>query len=136
MGRRKIAEKLGVAIAVAQIGFDINLGISQLVWIITSYSLCFAAFLLFAGRLADLFPAQIIFEAGFLSLGILSLVTSFVTSDKFGFLILRGLGGIAGAMTIPSAYHLLVHMFPDPATQQAKLALLGLAGATGNVLGL
>ncbi|WVQ78052.1 hypothetical protein IAT38_000133 [Cryptococcus sp. DSM 104549] len=126
----------GVAVAVAQISVDISLDFSQTVWIITAYSLCFAAFLLFAGRLSDLFPAALVFEGGFLVLGILSLVTSFVTSNKYGFLILRGLGGIAGAMTIPSAYHLTVHMFPDPEEQQAKLALLGLAGAIGNVLGL
>ncbi|WVQ70134.1 uncharacterized protein L199_008359 [Kwoniella botswanensis] len=126
----------GVAVAVAQISIDIKLNQSQIVWIITSYSLCFAAFLLFAGRLADLFPAQVVFEAGFFVLGILSLVTSFVTSNKYGFLILRGLGGIAGAMTIPSAYHLTVHMFPEPKEQQGKLALLGMAGAIGNVLGL
>lgn len=126
----------GVAIAVAQIGMDIDLGISQLVWLITSYSLCFSAFLLFAGRLSDLFPASVIFEVGFAALGVFSLAVSFVTSSKYGFLILRGLGGIAGALTIPSAYHLLVHMFPNPKEQQAKLALLGLAGAAGNVLGL
>ncbi|WVN85286.1 uncharacterized protein L203_100431 [Cryptococcus depauperatus CBS 7841] len=126
----------GVAVGVAQISTDIKLDYSQVVWIITSYSLCFAAFLLFAGRLSDLFPAQVVFEGGFLVLGILSLVTSFVTSNKYGFLILRGLGGISGAMTIPSAYHLTVHMFPEPQEQQAKLALLGLAGAVGNVLGL
>ena len=104
--------------------------------IITAYSLSFSAFLLFAGRLSDLFPAQIVFEAGFAVLGIFSLVTSFVTTNKYGFLVLRGLGGVSGAMTIPSAYHLLVHMFPEPKEQQAKLSLLGLAGASGNVLGL
>ncbi|WVQ78053.1 hypothetical protein IAT38_000134 [Cryptococcus sp. DSM 104549] len=131
-----ICNASGVAVAVAQISIDISLDFSQIVWIITAYSLCFAAFLLFAGRLSDLFPAAIVFEAGFMGLGILSLVTSFVTSNKYGFLILRGLGGIAGAMTIPSAYHLTVHMFPDPEEQQRKLALLGLAGAIGNVLGL
>jgi MFS family permease len=83
-----------------------------------------------------LFPASVIFEVGFAALGVFSLAVSFVTSSKYGFLILRGLGGIAGALTIPSAYHLLVHMFPNPKEQQAKLALLGLAGAAGNVLGL
>ncbi|ODO03412.1 efflux protein EncT [Cryptococcus wingfieldii CBS 7118] len=126
----------GAGVAVVQIANDIKLDTSQIVWIITSYSLCFAAVLLLAGRLSYLWPAQIIFEGGFLTLGVLSLVTSFVTSNKYGFLILRGLGGIAGAMTIPSSYHLTVHMFPDPAEQQAKLALLGMSGAVGNVLGL
>ncbi|KAK4687340.1 hypothetical protein P7C73_g2775, partial [Tremellales sp. Uapishka_1] len=126
----------GVAIAVAQIQSDIGLGLSQIVWIITSYSLCFSAFLLLGGRLSDLVPAQLVFEGGFVALGIISLITSFVTSNKYGFLILRGLGGISGAMTIPSAYHLLVAMFPNPEEQEKKLALLGMAGAIGNVLGL
>lgn len=71
--------------------------------IITAYSLTFAAFLLFAGRLSDLFPAQIIFEAGFFFLGIFSLITSFVTSNKYGFLILRGIGGVCGAMSESSS---------------------------------
>ena len=69
-------------------------------------------------------------------LGILSLVTSFVTHSKYGFLVLRGIGGICGAMTIPSSYHLLVHMFPDPKVQQGKLSLVGLSAVLGNVLGL
>jgi MFS family permease len=71
-----------------------------------------------------------------MGLGVLSLITSFVTTNKFGFLILRGLGGIFGALTIPSSYHLLVHMHPDPSEQAAKLALLGMAAALGNVLGV
>ncbi|KAL1407889.1 hypothetical protein Q8F55_007325 [Vanrija albida] len=126
----------GVGIASAQIARDINLHVSQIVWIITAYSLTFASFLLFAGRLSDLFPAQLVFEIGFVGLGIMSLVQSFVTHNKYGFLIVRGLGGIMGAMTIPSAYHLAVHMFPDPAEQRKKLAFLGIAAALGNVLGL
>lgn len=76
------------------------------------------------------------FEVGFVGLGIMSIVQSFVTHNKYGFLIVRGLGGIMGALTIPSGYHLAVHMFPDPVEQPKKLALLGIAGALGNVLGL
>lgn len=66
---------------------------------ITAYSFTFAVFLLFAGRLSDLFPAEIVFEAGFFLLGIFTLVTSFVTHSKYGFLILRGIGGVCGAMS-------------------------------------
>ncbi|WWC89219.1 uncharacterized protein L201_004137 [Kwoniella dendrophila CBS 6074] len=126
----------GVLVAVPDISVDIKLGVTQAVWIITSYSLCFAAFLLFAGRLSDLFPAQFIFEAGFLLLGGVSLATSFVTASKFGFLVLRGIGGIFGAMTIPSAFNLTVHMFPDSEEQKNKLAFITLAAGLGNVLGL
>lgn len=85
-------------------------------------------------------------------MGVISLVTSFVTTNKFGFLILRGIGGICGALSesgtsrtaltvltfaaVPSSYHLAVHMYPEPEEQKKKLALLGISGAIGNVLGL
>ncbi|KAK4693046.1 hypothetical protein P7C70_g9008, partial [Phenoliferia sp. Uapishka_3] len=52
------------------------------------------------------------------------------------FLILRGIAGICGSMTIPSSYHLVVAMFPNSQERQGKLALIGLAGAVGNILGL
>nr|XP_019046433.1 hypothetical protein I302_05182 [Kwoniella bestiolae CBS 10118]OCF25363.1 hypothetical protein I302_05182 [Kwoniella bestiolae CBS 10118] len=128
----------GAAVAVAQISQDIGLGVSQAVWIISSYSLAFAAFLLFAGRLSDLYAAQVVFQAGFLMLGILSLITSFVTSNKYGFLVLRGLGGVCGAMNnvLTICSHLIVHLFPTPEIRKAKLAIISLAGGLGNVLGL
>ncbi|WVQ88920.1 hypothetical protein IAS59_002662 [Cryptococcus gattii] len=135
----------GVAIAAAQISKDIGLETSQVVWAITSYSLCFSAFLLFSGRLSDLFPAGIIFESGLFVLGILSLATSFVTSNKYAFLILRGLGGIAGSMGecfLSSLrryiYSNLWTLGPSSCSLKlaAKLAILGLAGGLGNVFGL
>ncbi len=89
---------------------------------ITAYSMTFASFMLFAGRLADLFPAQWLFEGGLAGLGILMLILSFgefvvrargrhgtngedwiSVTNKYGFLVIRALQGICGALTIPSA---------------------------------
>ncbi|WVQ76083.1 hypothetical protein IAR50_005722 [Cryptococcus sp. DSM 104548] len=130
-----IANVSGVAVAVADITTDTGLQSSQGIWVITSYSICFSAFLLFSGRLADLFPAGIVFEVGFALLGALSLVSSFVTSNIYGFLILRGLAGVAGSLC-GSSLHLVIHMYPEPKEQASKLALLGLAAGLGNVFGL
>jgi MFS family permease len=69
---------------------------------IVAYTLTFAGFLLFSGRLADIFPAQLVFLSGFGMLGILLLVSSFM-DNKYAFLVLRGLQGLAGSMTLPSA---------------------------------
>ena len=46
------------------------------------------------------------------------------------------MGGIGGALTIPSALSLIVQLFPDPAHQARAIALFGSAGAVGNVLGI
>ncbi|TYJ53179.1 hypothetical protein B9479_006207 [Cryptococcus floricola] len=130
-----LANSTGVAVAAVEIAKDTGLSTSQVVWTVTSYSLTFASFLLFAGRLSDLYPAEYVFEGGFLALGVLSLITSFVTHSKYAFLVMRGLGGIAGAMTRPSSYHLVVHMYPNLAEQAPKLAILSIAGGVGNVIG-
>lgn len=87
-------------------------------------------------QLSDLFPARYIFCGSFFGLGCITLGTSFSGESKYAFLVLRGIGGIFGAGSIPSAIHLIVHMYPDPVQQQAKLALFGVSGALGNVLGL
>lgn len=46
------------------------------------------------------------------------------------------MGGIGGALTIPSALSLIVQLFPDPTHQARAISLFGSAGAIGNVLGI
>lgn len=121
--------------ATAQIARDLKLEAGNITWVITAYALTFAGFLLFAGRLSDLYRAQFIFLGGFFMLGVLLLVDSFI-SNKYAFLVLRALQGISGAMTIPSAYHLIVHLYPVREQQQVMLSILGLAGAISNSLGV
>lgn len=92
----------GVRLTVAQIGREIGLAPSEVVWVINSYALCLAAFLLLAGRLADIFRPDFLFLGGLSMMGALSLAVSFVRNE-YGFLVLRCLGGIAGAFVIPAA---------------------------------
>lgn len=92
----------GVRLTVSQIGDEIGLAPAQAVWVINSYALCLAAFLLVAGRLADIFRPDLLFLGGTATMGALSLGVSFVT-NKYGFLALRCLGGIAGSFVIPAA---------------------------------
>lgn len=43
-----------------------------------------------------------------------------LVDNKYGFLVLRALQGISASMTIPSAYHLIVHLFPEKGKQQVS----------------
>jgi MFS family permease len=43
-----------------------------------------------------------------------------IVDNKYGFLVLRALQGISASMTIPSAYHLIVHLFPEKGKQQVR----------------
>jgi MFS family permease len=75
------------------------------------------------------------FIAGAFILGVTHLIGGFMR-DKIALLVLRALGGIGGALTIPSALSLIVQLFPNPAHQARAIALFGSAGAIGNVLGI
>jgi MFS family permease len=102
-------------------------------WIITSYAVTFAAFLLFFGRVSDLYSAKPVFTWGFLMLGVLNLVISFLP-NKYSFFVLRALAGIAGAGLIPASYRLIVHVFPADELSKA-FTLYGMSGAVSNVTG-
>lgn len=117
------------------IAADLGLNAGNVTWVIVAYTLTFAGFLLFSGRLADIFPAQLVFLSGFGMLGILLLVSSFM-GNKYAFLVLRALQGLAGSMTLPSAYHLIVHLYTDLTKQRAALAMIGLIAGISNSLGI
>lgn len=71
------------------------------------------------------------FVAGALILGVTHLIGGFLT-QKIGILVLRALGGIGGALTIPSALSMITQLFPDEREQSRAIAIFGGSGAIGN----
>ncbi|WOO78849.1 putative MFS-type transporterc [Vanrija pseudolonga] len=116
------------------IAVDLNVNFAQQSWVITSYSVTFAAFLLFWGRVSDLYSPSKVFSWGFVTLGVLSLVISFLP-DKYSFFIIRALAGIAGACLIPASYRLIVFVF-EPHEHGRAFTLYGISGAIANVTGI
>ena len=86
------------------------------------------------GRLADLHPPQTIFCVAFAVIGVLNLAISFLT-DRYGFLILRAIVGIAAAAVVPSSYRLIPMIFP-PAQRSMAFTLFMMTGSSSNVLGV
>lgn len=112
---------------------DLSIVVQQHSWVINSYGATFAAFLLFWGRMADIYSAKSVFVYGFIALGLMNLVLSFL-ADKYSFLIIRALSGIAAAAVIPAGYRLIVSIF-EPKELGKALALYGMSGGLANVLG-
>ncbi|TXT09246.1 hypothetical protein VHUM_02720 [Vanrija humicola] len=112
---------------------DLHVLYEQSSWVITSYSVTFAAFLLFWGRVSDLYSATTVFIGGFTGLGLLSLIISFL-KDKYSFFVLRALAGIAGSALIPSSYRLITCVF-EPQELTLAFTVYGLSGAVSNMLG-
>ena len=100
----------------------------------TSFTVTFASFLLFWGRFADLYSPKPVFCYGFLGLGILNLIISFLT-DKYSFLILRAISGISAAALIPSSYRLITAVFEEHELPRA-FTVYSLSGALGASFGV
>ncbi len=74
------------------------------------------------------------FSFGFIALGIINLVISFLP-DKFSFFVLRAISGVAGATLIPAAFRIIVVIF-EPHELNKAFTIYGLSGALANVSGL
>ncbi|KAJ7179684.1 MFS general substrate transporter [Mycena filopes] len=120
--------------AIPPVSVDLNISNADSVWLISGYQLTFAALLLVSGRLSD-FLSEIVFSVGATLIGGLSLGAGFVRA-QVPLIVLRVLTGIGAALTVPSALHLIIHMFPDPASQGKAIAGFGASAAFGNVIGL
>ncbi|KAG8811941.1 hypothetical protein FRC19_003486 [Serendipita sp. 401] len=114
---------------------DLGFKASEIVWVISAYLLTFASFLLMSGRVADVYTPKPPFIAGCFLLGLTHLGAGFVR-QKIAMLVLRALGGIGGAFTIPSALSMIVQLFPEPSSQARAISLFGSAGAIGNIMGM
>lgn len=110
-----------------------NILFEQQSWVITSYAVTFAAFLLFWGRVSDLYSAKPVFAYGFTALGVLNLIISFLP-EKYSFFVFRAIAGIAGAALIPSSYRLIVYVFEEHELSMA-FTIYGMSGALSNVSG-
>ncbi|WVR09448.1 hypothetical protein IAU60_006515 [Kwoniella sp. DSM 27419] len=129
-----VASVSGMFIFTDAILTDLDIVYESSSWIITAYAVTFASFLLFWGRVSDLYSAKPVFTWGFIGLGVTTLIISFMT-DKYAFFIIRAISGIAGAATIPAAFRLILAIF-EPSELSMALTLFGLSGAIANVTGL
>lgn len=119
----------------APIAEDLHIVVADEAWILGTYSMVFAATLLFAGRLADLYAPHRIYTLGFVGLAIFSLITSFM-DNRYAFYVMRAISALLAVWTIPSSINMIIQMYPDPVEQGKKLALFGLAGALANTISL
>lgn len=119
----------------APIAHDLNISFANEAWILGTYSMVFAACLLFAGRLADLYPPHRVYTIGFAGIAVFYLIISFMTNE-YAFYVLRAISALLAVLTIPASINMIVQMYPEPEVQAKKLALFGMSGALANTIAL
>jgi MFS transporter, DHA2 family, methylenomycin A resistance protein len=117
-----------VNVAIKPIGASLGGGVSALQWVVSAYTLAFAAFILSAGALGDRVGAKRIFVIGFGVFTVASAACGF--APTIGTLIaMRVLQGVGAALLVPCSLTLLSQAYPE-ASQRARAVGLWAAGAS------
>jgi MFS transporter, DHA2 family, methylenomycin A resistance protein len=100
-----------VNVAIASIGQSVGGGVAALQWVVSAYTIAFAALILTAGALGDRIGAKRVFMAGFALFTLASLACAL--APGLGILIgARALQGLAAAILVPNSLALLNHAYP------------------------
>jgi DHA2 family methylenomycin A resistance protein-like MFS transporter len=99
--------------ALNSIGSSLGGGVSELQWVVSAYTIAFAAFILTAGALGDRIGAKRIFMAGFAIFTTAS-VGCALAPNAATLIAARGLQGLGAAILVPNSLALLSHAYPDP----------------------
>ncbi len=114
--------------ALGSIGSSLGGGVSELQWVVGTYTIAFAALILTAGALGDRLGAKRIFMAGFSLFTLASLVCALAPAS--GILIAaRAVQGVAAAILVPNSLALLNHAYPDK-TEHGRAVGIWAAGAS------
>jgi EmrB/QacA subfamily drug resistance transporter len=126
-----------VLVALPALGSDLGFSSSGLQWVVSTYVLCFAGFLLLAGRMADLFGARRMFMIGLAVLTAASFVCG-VAQIPAMLLAARAVQGLGAATISPAALAIITTAFTGRDRNVALGVWTGVGaggGAAGLVLG-
>src|SRR5262249_19537607 len=126
-----------VNIAIPSMLDDLKASLDQILWVLNAYSLLFAALLIAAGRLGDIFGPRKLFALG---VGIfpLSSAASGLATGATWLIAARAMQGLGAALMSPQALPFITSLFPADRRGGAFAALgmlSGLAVLAGPTLG-
>jgi len=98
--------------ALGSIGSSLGGGVSELQWVVSAYTIAFAAFILTAGALGDRIGAKRIFIAGFAIFTAAS-VGCALSPNATILIAARAVQGFGAAILVPNSLALLSHAYPD-----------------------
>jgi EmrB/QacA subfamily drug resistance transporter len=121
-----------VNVALPSIAADLQIGLSELEWIVTGYALTFASLMLSGGKLADLLGRRLIFVIGLAIFTLSSLVCGFAGSGELliGARVVQGAGA---ALMNPATLSIIAATFPP---RQRGMAIGIWAGVSAMALAI
>ena len=114
--------------ALISIGSSLGGGVAELQWVVSAYTIAFAAFILTAGALGDRVGAKRVFMAGFAIFTTAS-VGCALAPDATLLIAARSLQGLGAAILVPNSLALLSHAYADD-KQRGRAVGIWAAGAS------
>lgn len=111
-----------VSIALPSMESELHLTASQGQWIVSTYAIVLAGFLMLAGRCADLYGRFRFFISGLLLFTLASFLGGMAHSGAF-LICMRGLQGLGAALVNPAALAIVLSMFPAGPQRSKAVAL-------------
>jgi DHA2 family methylenomycin A resistance protein-like MFS transporter len=98
--------------ALNSIGSSLGGGVAELQWVVSAYTIAFAAFILTAGALGDRIGAKRVFMSGF-ALFTAASVACGLAPDVLTLIVARAVQGLGAAILVPNSLALLSHAYTD-----------------------
>jgi EmrB/QacA subfamily drug resistance transporter len=124
-----------VIVALHSIGQDLGFSQAGLQWVVSSYVLFFAGFLLLAGRVADLWGRRRTFVVGLAVFTAASLCCGLSVSKEM-LVISRAFQGLGAATTAPAALSIITTIFAEGRERDRAVAAWTAVAAAGGAAGL
>ncbi|CAB3747625.1 MFS transporter [Paraburkholderia solisilvae] len=124
-----------VNVALPSIAADLGFSETSLVWVVNAYMLTFGGFLLFGGRLGDLYGHRKLFLAGITLFTLASLACGLANSQVM-LVCARAVQGLGGAIVSAVSLSLIMNLFTEPGERAKAMGVYGFVCAGGGSIGV
>src|SRR5271155_4002251 len=117
-----------INVAIPTIQHDLDLSVSGLEWVVSSYLLTLAGLLLVGGRLADVYGRRRVFLIG-LAVFTLSSLAAGLAGNGSVLIASRAVQGIGAALLMPATLAIIVAAFSDIKERNMAIGIWAASGA-------
>ncbi len=123
-----------ISVQLPAISQDLHLSTATAQFLVSTYLVAYAGFLLLGGRISDLVSRRLVFISSISLFGLASLAAGLAGNPTF-LITARAAQGIAAAFTTPAAMSIITTTFAEGPERNKALGIYGMVGGSGFAIG-